>query len=75
MIATPLANAQDERAHAEALAARYRSEFVDLKNFRIQHDLFRSVPVELMFRYNFVPMRAANGTLDDRAVRSVATSG
>src|ERR1700741_4885716 len=46
----------EERAHAEALAHRYRAEFVDLKNFRIQHDLLRTVPVELMFRYNFVPI-------------------
>ena len=36
--------------------ARYRAEFVDLKNFKIQHDLLRTVPVELMFRYNFVPI-------------------
>src|SRR5579863_7026346 len=56
LIAQPLANAQDERSHAELLAARYRAEFVDLKNFRIQHDLLRTVPVELMFRYNFVPI-------------------
>src|SRR5438270_2888959 len=56
LIAAPLPNAQDERAHAETLAARYRAEFVDLKNFRIQHDLLRTVPVELMFRYNFVPI-------------------
>ncbi|HEY3626660.1 MAG TPA: GspE/PulE family protein, partial [Terracidiphilus sp.] len=56
LIATPLANAQDERTHAEMLAARYRAEFVDLKNFKIQHDLLRTVPVELMFRYNFVPI-------------------
>ena len=46
----------DERAQAEELARRYRAEFVDLKNFRIQHDLLRTVPVELMFRYNFVPI-------------------
>src|SRR4051812_9421791 len=49
-------NSLDERAQAEALAARYRAEFVDLKNFKIQHDLLRTVPVELMFRYNFVPI-------------------
>src|SRR6202167_118864 len=49
-------NGQDERAQAEALASRYRAEFVDLKNFKIQHDLLRTVPVELMFRYNFVPI-------------------
>src|SRR3974390_399761 len=46
----------DERAQAEALAARYRAEFVDLKNFKIQRDLLGTVPVELMFRYNFVPI-------------------
>src|SRR5579863_994256 len=56
LIATPLPSGQDERAHAELLAARYRAEFVDLKNFKIQHDLLRTVPVELMFRYNFVPI-------------------
>ena len=49
-------NGLDERAQAEALAARYRADFVDLKNFKIQHDLLRTVPVELMFRYNFVPI-------------------
>jgi type IV pilus assembly protein PilB len=49
-------NGLDERAQAEALAARYRAEFVDLKNFKIQHELLRTVPVELMFRYNFVPI-------------------
>ena len=46
----------DEPAHARALAVRYRCDFVDLKNFRIQHDLFRTVPVDMMFRYNFVPL-------------------
>ena len=29
---------------------------MDLKNFHIQHDLFRKIPVDLMFRYNFVPL-------------------
>jgi type IV pilus assembly protein PilB len=46
----------DERAQAELLARRYRAEFADLKNFKIQHDLLRTVPVELMFRFNFVPL-------------------
>ncbi len=53
-IASPLNG--DERSQAEALARRYHAEFVDLKNFKIQHDLLRTVPVELMFRYNFVPI-------------------
>ncbi len=54
---------QDERAQAEALARRYHAEFVDLKNFKIQHDLLRTVPVELMFRYNFVPIEQQQDAL------------
>ena len=46
------------------MAARYRCEFVDLREAAIDHDLFRSIPVDLMFRYNFVPMQAQNGTLE-----------
>jgi type IV pilus assembly protein PilB len=49
---------------AKAIAQRYRCEYVDLRDAAIDHDLFRSVPVDLMFRYNFVPLRAVNGTLD-----------
>src|SRR6202046_4785466 len=54
--AAPMPGSPEERAHAETLAAGYRGAFGDLKNFRIQHDLLRTVPVELMFRYNFVPI-------------------
>jgi type IV pilus assembly protein PilB len=46
----------DEVQHGQDLARRYRCEFIDLKNFHIQHELFRKVPVDLMFRYNFVPL-------------------
>jgi type IV pilus assembly protein PilB len=49
---------------ARSVAMRYRCEYVDLRDAAIDHDLFRSVPVDLMFRYNFVPLRAVNGTLD-----------
>jgi type IV pilus assembly protein PilB len=49
---------------ARSVALRYRCEYVDLRDAAIDHDLFRSVPVDLMFRYNFVPLRAMNGTLD-----------
>src|ERR1700755_1740474 len=59
---TPIPSA--EAVQAQALAARYRCDFVDLREYTIEHDLFRSVPVDLMFRYNFVPLRNANGTLD-----------
>ena len=57
------ATGQDERAQAEALAKRYHAEFVDLKNFKIQHELLRTVPVELMFRYNFVPIEQQQDAL------------
>ncbi|RPI09213.1 MAG: pilus assembly protein PilB, partial [Acidobacteriales bacterium] len=55
---------QQEAEQARALAARYRCEFVDLAIAHIDHELFRSVPVDLMFRYNFVPMQAENGLLE-----------
>jgi type IV pilus assembly protein PilB len=49
-------SADEEQARAHSLAHRYRCEFIELRNFHIQHELFRSVPVDLMFRYNFVPL-------------------
>src|SRR6202521_4416422 len=58
----------DETTRAQMLANRYRCDFVDLKNFRIQHELFRSVPVDMMFRYNFVPLEQ----LEDRLVIAVS---
>src|SRR6266852_5546836 len=53
-----------EAARARALAERYYHEFVDLQQVRIDHDLFHSIPVDLMFRYNFVPIHAENGSLE-----------
>ena len=53
-----------EAEQARAMAARYRCDYVDLREAAIDHDLFRSIPVDLMFRYNFVPMQASNGTLE-----------
>jgi len=52
-----------EEVRAKDLAQRYRCEFVDLRNFHKHHDLFRSVPVDLMFRYNFVPLEERDGNL------------
>ena len=54
----------EEQAQARTLAARYRCEFIDLKESRIDADLFRTVPVDLMFRYHFVPLHLQNGTLE-----------
>ncbi len=66
-MATDRTRPQDPAQEAEqsrALAARYRCEFVDLAIARIDHELFRSIPVDLMFRYNFVPMHAEDETLE-----------
>src|SRR5215467_2530232 len=53
----------DEAEHAQTLARRYHAEFVDLKNFKIQHELFKRVPVDMMFRYNFVPLEQVGSRL------------
>ena len=52
-----------ERDQARRLAERYRCPFIDLREQRIDPDLFRSIPAEMMFRYNFVPLEAHDGTL------------
>ena len=53
-----------ETSQAQAIAARYRCEYVDLRETSIDHDLFRHIPVDLMFRYNFVPLQGQNGMLE-----------
>ena len=52
-----------EREQARRLAERYRCPFIDLSEQRIDPDLFRSIPAELMFRYNFVPLASHESTL------------
>ena len=68
VVVMPVPIPADEAERAQALAKRYRCDFVDLKNFRIQHELFRSVPVDMMFRYNFVPLEQ----MEDRLVIAVS---
>src|SRR4026209_2777692 len=46
-----------EVTRARQLAARYRREFVDMDEFRIDQELLRSIPADLMLRYGFVPLR------------------
>ena len=53
-----------ETEQALSIAQRYCCEFVDLKTTKIDHELFRTVPVDLMFRYHFVPVQAYNETLE-----------
>jgi type IV pilus assembly protein PilB len=53
----------DEREVARKLAHRYRCSFVDLSEQRIDPELFRTIPADLMFRYNFVPLDLQNNSL------------
>ncbi|HEY2115050.1 MAG TPA: GspE/PulE family protein [Candidatus Angelobacter sp.] len=48
---------------ARDMAARYRCEFVDLRDYHLDAELFKTVPVDLMFRYNFVPLEQNESTL------------
>src|SRR5216684_5312129 len=48
---------------ARDMAARYRCEFVDLRGYHLDAELFKTVPVDLMFRYNFVPLEQNDSTL------------
>jgi type IV pilus assembly protein PilB len=52
-----------EVAEARRLAERYRLPFLDLAHFNIDHDLFRTIPAELMLRYGFVPYRREGNAL------------
>src|ERR1700734_718517 len=61
--AIPAVTSDVERDQAKKLAERYRCAFVDLREQRIDPELFRSIPAELMFRYKFVPMEARDNAL------------
>src|SRR5690242_7818781 len=52
-----------EVARARQLAERYRLDFVDMDEFRIDQELFRSIPADLMLRYSFVPYRREGKSL------------
>jgi type IV pilus assembly protein PilB len=55
--AAALAQRSEETARARRLAERYRLDFLDMNEFRIDQELFRSIPADLMLRYGFVPSR------------------
>ncbi len=59
---TPAEQAAED-ARARHLAERYRLEFVDMNHFRIDNELFRSIPADLMLRHGFVPYRREGQSL------------
>ncbi len=50
-----------ERESAERLAARYRLNFIQLESYPVDYGLVQSLPVDLMLRNKFVPLRRENG--------------
>ncbi|MSO82672.1 MAG: type II/IV secretion system protein [Acidobacteria bacterium] len=52
-----------EVSRARKLAERYGQPFVDMDNFRIDQELFRTIPADLMLRYGFVPYRREGKSL------------
>src|SRR5205823_5171275 len=59
----------DEFEKAKDITRRYRCEFIDLHTIQIHHALFNKIPVDLMFRYNFVPL---DETQDGRLAIAIA---
>src|SRR4029077_16449927 len=59
----PGSDEQHERDFARKLAERYRLIFIDLREQRIDPELFRTIPADLMFRYNFVPLELQDNLL------------
>jgi type IV pilus assembly protein PilB len=52
-----------EAATAEQMARRYRLNFVRLEDYPVDYELVHSLPVDLMLRNKFVPLRRENGHL------------
>src|SRR4026209_1516630 len=52
-----------ELDQARRLAERYHLEYLDMDTFRIDQELFRSIPADLMLRYGFVPHRREGKSL------------
>jgi type II secretory ATPase GspE/PulE/Tfp pilus assembly ATPase PilB-like protein len=50
-----------ETARARRMAEQYGFPYVDLEHFQIDHELFRTVPLDLMIRYQFLPEKRENG--------------
>jgi type II secretory ATPase GspE/PulE/Tfp pilus assembly ATPase PilB-like protein len=55
---------QADVERAKELSQRLDVPFNPLDEFQVDPDLFRTIPVELMLRYDFLPMREGDGTLE-----------
>ena len=72
--AAPDHGAEEERARR--LAERYRLEYVDMAQFYVDQEMFRSIPVDLMLRYGLlVPFRRDGDNLAIVVIRSDGPAG
>ncbi|MBO0721916.1 MAG: pilus assembly protein PilB, partial [Blastocatellia bacterium] len=62
-VASEQINQLAEHETAERLARRYRRRFVNLENYPVDYSLVQSLPIDLMLRNKFVPLRRENGGL------------
>ncbi len=58
-----LVAAVEGEAHAQALAERLGLPYVDVASVRVDAELFRSIPVEWMLRYAFIPEKRTEKSL------------
>ena len=58
-----VARRERETREARELGERLELEVVDMRHFRIDNDLFRSIPFDLMLRYGFIPDRQLSGRI------------
>jgi type IV pilus assembly protein PilB len=58
-----LADPEEELATARRAAERYCFEFVDLRDLRPDPDVLRSIPLDLMLDYQFLPLEADDSRL------------
>ena len=53
-----------EVERGKQLAVRYRAEWVDVETLKIDQELFRAIPADIMLRYGFVPLKQDGGRLN-----------
>ncbi len=63
LIAAVEATTDKTDSEVRAIAEKHGLEFVDIRHFRVQNDLFRRIPFDLMLRYGFIPEAQLEGRL------------
>jgi type IV pilus assembly protein PilB len=62
VVKSPTAKSMED-AQARSVAQRYRLEFIDLETAEVDYRTIHELPVDLMVRYNFVPLSRDGNTL------------